>query len=419
MMYRQIFHMRTFRQYLGTLSFWLVLALMVVASFRVQTFINAPQLQAAEECSCPAEQDELTCNKTKQSCWQSKINDKQQQANTLANVISVINGQIVVQELQIKQTKLEIDTLEKEIGELNTRISGLNVSLDRMTDVLIQRVDTNYKRRSTNPLSLLLVSDSIGSFFSRYKYLQIAQKHTAELMQQAETQKTDFDVQKALKEKKQDEVDKKRVLLQQQQNQLTQQRADQQELLKQTQNDEARYQSELAKTLAEEQAVKGIFAGNGSEAKVGEVKKGDKIATIISGASPCSNGTHLHFEVEKDGVHQNPANYLQQIGGLIWNNSPDGPFSFSGGWEWPLNDPARINQGFGMTWYARVRRAYGGAPHTGIDMVSKDGNLNVKAVKDGVAYRGSIKCGNGLLRYVKVDHKDDAGVSSYYLHVNY
>ena len=71
-----------------------------------------------------------------------------------------------------------------------------------------------------------------------------------------------------------------------------------------------------------------------------------------------------------------------------------------------------------MTWYARVRRAYGGAPHTGIDMVSKDGNLTVKTVKDGVAFRGSIKCGNGQLRYVKVEQKED-GLSTYYLHVNY
>jgi peptidoglycan hydrolase CwlO-like protein len=418
MMQMRISHMRTFWQQFATPSFWLVLALMIGCVIRIQSLVQAPELQAAEECTCPAEQDELTCNKTKQTCWQSKINEKEQQANTLANVIAVINGQIVVQELQIKQTKLEIDKLEKEINDLGERISGLNVSLDRMTDVLIQRVDANYKRRSTNPISLLLVSDSLGSFFSRYKYLQIAQKHTAELMQQAETQKIDFDIQKALKEKKQEEVDKKRALLQQQQNQLTQQRADQQELLKQTKNDEARYQEELAKTLAEEQAVKGIFAGNGNEAKVGEVKKGDKIATIISGSSPCSNGTHLHIEVTKDGVHRNPADYLKQVGGLVWNNSPDGSFGFTGDWDWPVNDPAKINQGYGMTWFARVRRAYGGSPHTGIDLASKDGNLTVKSVKDGVAFRGSIKCGKGLLKYVKVEHKDD-GFSSYYLHVNY
>jgi murein DD-endopeptidase MepM/ murein hydrolase activator NlpD len=122
--------------------------------------------------------------------------------------------------------------------------------------------------------------------------------------------------------------------------------------------------------------------------------------------------------VVKDGSHQNPASYLKPIS-VVWSNDPDEPFGFGGDWDWPLNDPARINQGYGMTWYARVRRAYGGSPHTGIDMVSKtSGDLTVKAVKDGELFRGSIKCGGGHLRYVKVAHKD-SNLSSYYLHVNY
>jgi murein DD-endopeptidase MepM/ murein hydrolase activator NlpD len=50
-------------------------------------------------------------------------------------------------------------------------------------------------------------------------------------------------------------------------------------------------------------------------------------------------------------------------------------------------------------------------------MVSKDGNLSIKSVKDGKLFRGSIKCGSGLLRYVRVDHGE--GLNTYYLHVNY
>ncbi len=73
-----------------------------------------------------------------------------------------------------------------------------------------------------------------------------------------------------------------------------------------------------------------------------------------------------------------------------------------------------------MTCFARPgcyskNGAYGGAPHTGIDMVSKDGNLNVKAVKDGVLYTGAIGCGGKSLYYVKVEHKD-SNLSTLYLH---
>jgi peptidoglycan hydrolase CwlO-like protein len=369
----------------------------------------------AEECGCSAE--DQNCTATKIACWQSKIAEKQSQAQTLSNIISVLNSQIKVQELEISQTRAEIAQLEKEITQLENRISGLNVSLDRMSLAMIERVNDSYKRRENNQFLLMVNSESLDNFFTRYKYRQLAQAHTAEVMKQAETQKIDYDEQKALKEKKQKEVEQKRQLLQKQQNELTSKRADQQVLLDQTKNDEKRYQEELARTLAESGAIRSIVAGRGNEERVGDIKEGDKIASVIQGASPCSNGTHLHLEVVKDGAHQNPASYLKSIS-ATWNNSPDGTFGFGGDWNWPLNDPAKINQGFGMTWYARVRRAYGGAPHTGIDMMSKNGDQTVKAVKDGVLFRGAIACGRGSLRYVKVEHKD-SDLSTFYLHVNY
>ncbi len=208
-------------------------------------------LQAAEECSCPTGQDAQSCNVSKIACWQGKISEKKQAADTLSNTISVLNGQITVQELQIKQTRLQIDQLTKEIDGLAERISGLNVSLDQLTDVLIQRTDATYKAQRTNPLNVLLVSNSVSDIFRNLKYLQVAQQHTAEIMQQAESQRLSFDQEKALKEKKQAEVEQKKQLLQKQENELTAQRNNEQNLLKQTKNDEARYQELLSQAQAE------------------------------------------------------------------------------------------------------------------------------------------------------------------------
>lgn len=370
----------------------------------------------AQECGCPTEiNDEKQCNSWKISCLQDKIKEKQSQATTLGNIITVLSSQISVQELQIRQTRLEIARLIDEVEQLTTRISGLNVSLDRMSLAMIERVNTSYRRREANPFYLLLDSESLQHFVARYRYLQLTQAHTTEIMKQAETQKLDYDQQKALKEQKQKEIEQKKAELQNQQNQLTRQRTEQQALLDQTKNDEKRYQEELARTLAESGAIRSIVAGRGQEIKIGDVKQGDKIATVIQGASPCSNGTHLHFEVVKNGGHENPAGYLRTIS-PTWNNQPDDPFNFNGDWDWPLNNAARINQGYGMTFFARVRRAYGGAPHTGIDIMSKDGDLTVKAVKDGTLYAGAIACGGRNLNYVKVEHKD-SDLTTYYLHV--
>lgn len=375
-----------------------------------------------EDISCSQEnlsEDEyLDCNRSKQSCWEAKINEAKSAAVTLNNTISILNGQISVQLLQIDQTKAEIGALENQIAELSQRIEGLNLSLDKLTTVLVKRVGEHYKRTHTNPLLSLVARGSINTFLSEYKYLQLTQKQTAEAMQRAEAQRLTYDEQKTLKEEAQTQLEVKNQQLLAQQNTLTQQKRDQEYLLTETKSNEARYQQELAKTLAELEAIQSIIAGRGNETAVGGVNQGDKIATIIAGASPCSTGSHLHFEVAKDGTHRDPAGYLKSID-ATWNNQPDGTFGFSGSWDWPVENPAKINQGYGMTYYARVRRAYGGAPHTGIDMFSKtSGNYTVKAVKTGDLYRGSIPCGGGLLRYVRVEHQED-GISTYYLHVNY
>lgn len=398
----------------------------LVVSLGLWTFSPLAQhIRAAENCeliSCnkdtQSDDEFLSCNKRKQTCWEEKISEAKSASNTLANTISILNGQIQVQQLQIDQTLAEIRQLEREIDDLTKRISGLNISLDRLTTVLVQRVQAQYKRSYLTPFSAILASQDFTRSLAQHKYVTHAQDQTAQVMQQAETQKQTYDQQKELKETKQAEVEKKQAQLEQQRQGLTKQRSEQQFLLQQTKNDEARYQRELEKTLAELEAIQSIIAGRGNESEVKDVQQGDQIASVIVGASACSTGSHLHFEVVKDGSHRDPAGYLKSID-AAWQNQPDSSFGFGGDWDWPLNNPAKINQGYGMTYYARVRRAYGGAPHTGIDIISKSaGDYTVKAVKPGKLYRGSIPCGGGTLRYVRVAHKDD-GMNTYYLHVNY
>ncbi len=386
--------------------------------------IRTTPLYAADDCGTIAcdknlqvEDEYLRCIDDKKSCLQSKLQEIGTQKVTLTNTISIINGKITIQQLEINQLETEIEQLEREIRELTTRISGLNVSLDRLSTVLIDRIRSQYKTAQTTPLVLLASSGSFNHLVSQYKYVTEAGQQTALAMGKAESQRIEYDDQKALKEKKQTEVQTKQTKLEVERGALGKQKQEQQFLLTETRNNEAKYQAELEKTLAELNAIQSIIAGKGSESKVGNVSQGDKIASIIVGASTCSNGTHLHFEVVRGGVNYNPAGYLKPIS-AAWNNDPDGAFGFGGDWEWPLSDPAKINQGYGMTYYARVRRAYGGAPHTGIDMASKSQDYTVKAVKDGELFRGSISCGGGQLRYVKVKHKD-SDISTFYLHVNY
>lgn len=376
----------------------------------------------AEECRLITEEDlKRDPNEVAQlirdieKACQEKIEDLQGQQKTLASAISYLDNKIQLTTAQIAATEHKLKILAEEIADLSVKIDILDKSITEVSTILTSRIEATYKRERIKPIFLFFSSRGFSNFLSWLKYLKAIQLHDRQLLFKIQKSKLTFDSQKRLKEEKRAEQEELQKQLEIQKVVLARQKEEKAVLLEKTKNDEKKYQEMLAAARAEMEAIQSIIAGKGEETKVGDVKEGEKIASIIDGSSVCSTGTHLHFEVVKGGVHDNPAGYLKSIS-VIWDNAPDGEFSFSGSWNWPIDEPVRITQGYGMSYWAKLGW-YGGGPHTGIDIVSESNN-NVKAVKDGVLYRGSIACDGGTLRYVKVDHKD-SDIDTYYLHVNY
>lgn len=358
------------------------------------------------------QEDNLNDKKKEIEELQAKLEEIQGQKQTLAKTINYINTKIQLAQKQIENTEAEIAILEQEVVALSGKIEVLNTNLETLSEILINRITTTYKKTvSTEPVYLLLTSDGLGDFLKRYKYLKVGQRHDREVMFELEKARTNFDVQKKDKELKQVELEKAKKKLEAQRVGLAQQQKEKQSLLQVTRNDERTYQDMLARAKAELEAIQAVIAGKGKETEVRNVSEGDSIATVISGQSACSTGTHLHFEVTKDSQRVNPFSVLKSTS-LNWDND-DSPQNGSGGWNWPLNDPIRVTQSYGTTSYSS---RYAGNFHTGIDMVNSD-NLTVKSVKSGKLFRGAIGCGGGTLRYVRVSHDD--GYDTYYLHVNY
>ncbi|OGM11866.1 hypothetical protein A2Z22_01435 [Candidatus Woesebacteria bacterium RBG_16_34_12] len=334
--------------------------------------------------------------------YEHEIDRLKSQANTLSNQIAQYNA-------QIRLTTLKITEIEERVALLGSRINLLEVSLNSLTNAFSLRANQTYKMaRFGKPYVFLLSSPELSQAVSSFYYLQKIQEADRDLLLRLEQAQNNY------KEEKKEQEDLQ-AQLEIQKKALDDQKAAKARLLELTKNDEKRYQELLANARAELEAIQAIIAGKGEETEVGRVNESDRIASIISGSSACSNGGHLHFEVVKDSANQNPSNLLSNKA-VEWDNAPDGPFTFSGSWQWPVFDPIRITQGYGMTYYASNLHYYGGNPHSGIDMVNDD-NYTVKAVKSGTLYRGSIACGGGILRYVHVKQED--GYDTYFLHVNY
>ena len=355
---------------------------------------------------------------------EKKLADTAGKKVTLASTLEKINTKISLTQANIQKTQTELNILTIQIDQLSVKIETLEDSLEIYSVELLSKLQDAYKQRQSDPMELLLLAEGFNDFLLKYKYRQLSQAYTQKLLTQIETQKLDFDAQKQSKEDKQVEMEQKRQALKKQQDQLTAEQNTQKSLLDQTNNDEKQFQELLSRAKAEYESIQAIIRGNGEEVEVGQVKNQDKIATMIPGASCNSSGQHLHFTLaDADGNPKNPFDYLRSVdhtncSGRADNKcTPSDPFDPRGTWEWPVSSPVYMTQGYGVTWsisHDWVGQIY--ASHNGIDITGS--SLDVKAVQDGMLYRGSYTGNdNCKLPYVRVRHND--GLNSFYLHVNY
>lgn len=383
---------------------------LVVLSF---SFLFTHQLLAEDDPG-----DKLKDLHQKIQEYEQKIEDLQGEQRTLASTISYLNNKIQLTATQIAATEQELEILVKEIASLSGKIEILDKSISDVSTILSSRIEATYKRGKIKSVYLFFSSQGFSEFLSRIQYLKVAQLHDRQLLFEMQESKMNYDSQKELKEEKQAEQERLQKQLISQKVALARQKEEKAVLLEKTKNDEQRYQEMLTAARAEMEAIQSIIAGQGEETEVGDINEGERIASIIVGSSACSTGTHLHFEISAGGAHANPEKYLKSISLSYAYDTSKIPETMNphGSWNWPMNEPITITQIYGMSYWARVFNYYNGGPHTGVDVQSP--NLFVKAVKNGVLYRGSIACGGGTLRYVKVDHQD-SDIDTYYVHVNY
>ncbi len=386
------------------LSFFLI----IITTISLSTF-GIRQVSAVNLDDC--QQDNIPADKANDciDLLNNKLGDLGNQKKTLANQIAQFNSQIQVTQLKISDAQATITKLEKEIGTLSFRIDYINSSVDQLEKLLKQRIVATYEQGFVSNLELVATSQDFSDFLLRLEYIRQVQENDKRVLVNLQQTKSNYANQKDDRQAKEAAIAESKKKLEGLKASLDQEKTSKQILLTATQNDETKYQ----RLLAQAQAELAITFGGGSETKLRDIKQGDTIGTVISGASGCSTGTHLHFEVHKNNSVDDPNNYLSsQSFSYPYGESDTGSINPHGSWSWPISGSIKIYQGYGMTPYARSG-AYGGRPHYGIDMLGD--SLSVKAVGDGELYGGSYSCYNGSLYYARVKQSD--GVDVLYLHM--
>ena len=379
----------------------------VLILFLTLVFFSPIRAVSLEEC----DKEDIPADKVSEciDLLANKVGELGEQKKTLSSQIAQFNNQIKLTQLKISDAQATIDKLEKEIGVLGFRIDYINESVDTLERLLKERIVATYQQSFVSNLELLVASNDFSDLVLRIQYIKHIQENDKKVLASLQETKSNYSNQKEDREMKQAQIEANKQKLLGLKVQIDNQKLEKQVLLTRAQNDESRYQ----RLLEQAQAELAVAFGGGTETFMRDVKQGDMIGRVISGASGCSTGTHLHFEVHKNESIENPNGYLSSKSvSYVPSEAEAGSINPSGNLPWPISDPILVTQGYGMTPYANSG-AYSGSPHFGIDMYSS--SLTVRAVKDGKLYGGSYGgCRLGPLIYARVKHND--GVDTLYLH---
>jgi len=340
---------------------------------------------------------------------QNRIKQYEDELDRLGKQAQTLSLQILHYDAQINLTAAKIEQTESEIEDLKGKIGRLEDSIGSLSTLFSLRVVETYKTRKLgDPLIYLIATHDLNGLLLRLQYLKIIQQHDRDLLFNLQSAQTTYQGEK-------EEFEDLQKKLEDQKNQLDSQKKEKANLLFVTRNNEKKYQELLAAARAE----LAVALGQGTETYLRDVSEGEIIGHVIPTASGCSSGQHLHFEVHQGSSIQDPNNFLKPIS-FSYTYPPEqysyfGTINPHGSWNWPMDEPIEINQGFGSHGFAKT--FYPGGVHNGIDLDSSSSTL-VKAVKGGKLYAGSYVCSGklaGTLLYAKVDQGD--GITTWYLHM--
>jgi murein DD-endopeptidase MepM/ murein hydrolase activator NlpD len=203
-------------------------------------FIFYPLTTSAD--SIADKQRELDALKKQMGEQKALIAQKQKEAQSLANEIALMDGQIKETELAIQATTIDIDKTAEEIGvkeqELKEQQKILNESLRLM-----------YEEKQTSLLETLLSSRSFSSVLDRIEYLQVVKSKIDSTITSIKKIKSDLESKKTNLEQLQAEQVAQKT-------DLDSKRNERNLLLEQTKGEEALYQQKLATDKAKAAEVK-------------------------------------------------------------------------------------------------------------------------------------------------------------------
>ena len=218
--------------------------------------------------------------------YTKKLNELGTAKNTLSNQIKLLDSQYQLTLLKITQTETSIKVLEKEIDQLSVEIGKLEIKINQLSVEYIHQTVQSYKLQKKIPSFAYIFTSGLNTFLEQHQYISAIQKNSQQNLINLETIRTNYDEQKTVKAKKQDELETLQKTLATQKVSLTSQKAAKNSLLESTKNDEKKYQSLLAEAQSQLAALKNFSSSAGGSTCLGASPGGGSDGNFYSQRDP-------------------------------------------------------------------------------------------------------------------------------------
>ena len=227
----------------------------------------------------PVYADEITDKQQKLQDVSRQINAQNQKLNTVKKKEKSIMVQVQSLEMNMQKTQTDIKTLsdrvdflQSNLGVTRDEIKILEAELEKQSDILNQRLVFIYEEGDISYLEVLLASEDMKDFLTRYDLLNRILQQDQDLLTSIQEKKKALDFKKASLEGQKQELEVNKQSQQEKQQQLDAQIDDKKVILSDVQKEKKAYQqalNEMEKNSQQLAAMISQMQSKGNPSKVG------------------------------------------------------------------------------------------------------------------------------------------------------
>lgn len=183
--------------------------------------------------------------------YKKNIQEKQNEAVTLANQLAILNSRVATTELDIRVTEVQIETLDLEIQSLAAIIREKQAKLDKekvLMANLIRQIKVNDQKSFLN---VLAGRGSFSDYFNQIRYVENISHELNQTLKQVKTDKADLEAKQDIAFKKKQALEKLNQTLVDRRANLEEQKKAKDYLLVQTKSSENKFKLLLAQLRQE------------------------------------------------------------------------------------------------------------------------------------------------------------------------